>query len=370
VANASGFGKDAPVSAVAQTAGVGRTNSMTGSAAKVFREFKWGLLTLFLLMVVVVGLVYDGGRKKKGAGDKSKALAEASPDINFDSELAGPPAIPESVNNVPAPQPMPQPGTVPSTNPGAVAERVSPIDYSEPPGVPYAPAPIPSETFTPGRTNMPPSRTGNDGVAAPPASGKTYTVKSGDTLTKISSTLGLGKGGTRALLEANKDVLPDANKLKIGMTLKVPVAAEAPKKAPKIAEMSLERGSADLHQADAKAAERPKPAGGEYEVQSGDTLERIARKIFNDGRRWRDIYEWNRDQLSDPGRLRLGQTLRIKGDALIPEKAPSTRAELEVPAKREANEPIKTARVSTIESSNGENPVEVMSQPVRFSDVP
>src|SRR3954469_22424628 len=52
-------------SGVAQTANIGRSTSVTSGAAKVFREFKWGLLTLFLLMVVVIGLVYDGGRRKK-----------------------------------------------------------------------------------------------------------------------------------------------------------------------------------------------------------------------------------------------------------------------------------------------------------------
>ncbi|MCY3022921.1 MAG: LysM domain-containing protein [Planctomycetota bacterium] len=47
-------------------------------------------------------------------------------------------------------------------------------------------------------------------------------------------------------------------------------------------------------------------------MQNGDTLERIARKLFNDGRKWRELYEWNRDQIPDPGRLRVGQVLKIK----------------------------------------------------------
>ena len=52
-------------------------------------------------------------------------------------------------------------------------------------------------------------------------------------------------------------------------------------------------------------------------VQNGDTLEKIARKVLNDGRKWRELYEWNRDQLPDPGRLRVGQVLKVKESAAI-----------------------------------------------------
>src|SRR5687768_17508214 len=50
--------------------------------------------------------------------------------------------------------------------------------------------------------------------------------------------------------------------------------------------------------------------GGEetYTVKSGDTLSEIGQKY---GVKWRDIFEANRDQLDDPDKINVGQTLKI-----------------------------------------------------------
>jgi nucleoid-associated protein YgaU len=49
--------------------------------------------------------------------------------------------------------------------------------------------------------------------------------------------------------------------------------------------------------------------GGEsYTVKSGDTLSQIGQRL---GVAWREIFEANRDQLSDPDKIQPGQTLRI-----------------------------------------------------------
>jgi tetratricopeptide (TPR) repeat protein len=52
-------------------------------------------------------------------------------------------------------------------------------------------------------------------------------------------------------------------------------------------------------------------AGRRYRVVSGDTLSRIAVKMYNDSSAWRKIYQANRDQLSAPESLRVGQELTI-----------------------------------------------------------
>jgi nucleoid-associated protein YgaU len=46
-----------------------------------------------------------------------------------------------------------------------------------------------------------------------------------------------------------------------------------------------------------------------YEVKSGDNLSKIAKKYS--GISWKDIYEANRDQLSDPDKIFPGQVLKI-----------------------------------------------------------
>ncbi|MFH0980682.1 MAG: LysM peptidoglycan-binding domain-containing protein [Planctomycetota bacterium] len=49
-----------------------------------------------------------------------------------------------------------------------------------------------------------------------------------------------------------------------------------------------------------------------HQVAKGDTLYSIAKRYYNDGRRWKEIYEANRDQLPTPeSPLRVGQVLRI-----------------------------------------------------------
>jgi LysM repeat protein len=48
-----------------------------------------------------------------------------------------------------------------------------------------------------------------------------------------------------------------------------------------------------------------------YEVQPGDTLHRIAVKVYGDAARWQKIYDANREKLSTPQSLRVGQTLSI-----------------------------------------------------------
>ncbi|MCH2155879.1 MAG: LysM peptidoglycan-binding domain-containing protein [Opitutales bacterium] len=52
-------------------------------------------------------------------------------------------------------------------------------------------------------------------------------------------------------------------------------------------------------------------AGGTYVVQSGDTLTRIAMKVYGSQSRYMDIYNANRDRLSNPSALRVGQELRL-----------------------------------------------------------
>ncbi len=48
-----------------------------------------------------------------------------------------------------------------------------------------------------------------------------------------------------------------------------------------------------------------------YTVAAGDTLTKIATKFYGDSERWGPIYEANRDSLSSPSALRVGQTLVI-----------------------------------------------------------
>ena len=48
-----------------------------------------------------------------------------------------------------------------------------------------------------------------------------------------------------------------------------------------------------------------------YEVVSGDTLSKIAKKFYGDANKYMKIFEANKDQLSDPDKIKVGQTLKI-----------------------------------------------------------
>lgn len=48
-----------------------------------------------------------------------------------------------------------------------------------------------------------------------------------------------------------------------------------------------------------------------HTVSRHDTLFALARTYYADARRWKDIYAANRDQISDPNKIRVGQRLVI-----------------------------------------------------------
>jgi nucleoid-associated protein YgaU len=48
-----------------------------------------------------------------------------------------------------------------------------------------------------------------------------------------------------------------------------------------------------------------------YVVQRGDSLSKIAKEVYGNAGRWREIYEANKDQIEDPGLIRPGWELRI-----------------------------------------------------------
>ncbi len=64
---------------------------------------------------------------------------------------------------------------------------------------------------------------------------------------------------------------------------------------------------------DAAFAAAPASSGGgtTHLVAKGDTLFSLARRYYSDERRWKDIYAANGDQIKDPNRIFVGQSLVI-----------------------------------------------------------
>jgi tetratricopeptide (TPR) repeat protein len=59
------------------------------------------------------------------------------------------------------------------------------------------------------------------------------------------------------------------------------------------------------------AAAAPADKAISYTVQRGDTLSRIATKMYDDSRKWKAIYHANRTALDSPESLKVGQILEI-----------------------------------------------------------
>lgn len=49
----------------------------------------------------------------------------------------------------------------------------------------------------------------------------------------------------------------------------------------------------------------------EYVTKKGDTLWKIAEEVYGNGRKWKNVYRFNKDKIKDPNRLRAGITLTI-----------------------------------------------------------
>ena len=74
-----------------------------------------------------------------------------------------------------------------------------------------------------------------------------------------------------------------------------------------VAEIQVTGGGA----AAAPAAAAAGTAGRTYTVKAGDTLSAIARQQLGDANAYMKIFEANRDQLSDPDKIKPGQVLNI-----------------------------------------------------------
>jgi nucleoid-associated protein YgaU len=66
-------------------------------------------------------------------------------------------------------------------------------------------------------------------------------------------------------------------------------------------------GSSTAPSAPAKEAEQT------YTVKKGDSLSKIAKRVYGDAQQWRKIHEANRDIIDNPDLIHPGQVLKLPG---------------------------------------------------------
>lgn len=59
-------------------------------------------------------------------------------------------------------------------------------------------------------------------------------------------------------------------------------------------------------------------SGGTYTVVPGDTLSKIAQKVYGDSSLWRQLWDKNKDIISDPNIIYPGQVLKYHGGGVVP----------------------------------------------------
>lgn len=134
---------------------------------------------------------------------------------------------------------------------------------------------------------------------APKESGRTHVVAQGETFVSIARAV-YGDGRYyQSLIDANPSIDPD--KLKPGMTIQLPPDSQVKQSRSKSAKSSGSASSPSLTS-----------DGKTYTVQNGDSLYKIAKKLYGNGQKSDDLYEANKQTIGpDSTRLRVGMVLTL-----------------------------------------------------------
>jgi LysM repeat protein len=151
--------------------------------------------------------------------------------------------------------------------------------------VPVEAPPPPAETPVPAPAQAP--------APAPVATNgefESYTVQPGDTLMKIAFEHYGDVYAWKKIEDANKDQLTNANQLRKGMVLKV----EKPQSSP-----SIDRN------------------GEKYLIKQGDTLGTISNDVYGTPKKWRKLWENNRQLIRDPNKIYAGFYMYYQPDGYV-----------------------------------------------------
>jgi LysM repeat protein len=80
---------------------------------------------------------------------------------------------------------------------------------------------------------------------------------------------------------------------------------------PSYADLTADITVSAAAQAASAAAPKEAPKATTYTVQKGDTLSGISKQFYGDAGQYMKIFSANRDQLSDPDKIQVGQVLKI-----------------------------------------------------------
>ncbi len=143
-----------------------------------------------------------------------------------------------------------------------------------------------------------------------------YTVKSGDSLSKIAANVYGSRGNSydniERIYQANKNVLKSRDAVREGQILRIPpieVASKETTRKQNFAQRILSNITGNNHHATSLSARNSRYI--EYRVKKGDSLYKIAKKYLGSGNRYKEIQELNRKKLAGGNDLEVGVILKL-----------------------------------------------------------
>ncbi len=267
------------------------------------RENKLALIIGFGLVLVVGILVSDHfslAHTQDSARMASKSN-ETTPLANrlrnpallvpTDEYVAPPPLIDDHANDQRAGTQMPPNGresevqAVPDSPTGSKNEELSVIDL-------------------PDLTELRRGQVDNAGTNSSPGQASSagdrftwHTVEAGETLSKIAAEVLGDPNRWRELAAINTDRIPDPNNVAKGVLIRIPVRGSS--------------GDSSTRKRETTQQKTRETQVRKHVVAKNENLSEIAAKYLGSARRWREIYEANRDVISNPDNVRAGTELTI-----------------------------------------------------------
>lgn len=253
------------------------------------------------------------GRNTGGTSTMQPAAPAAAPAVTHSTPAASPtpaPATPPSAaQSVPSPTPVARstPGTMTpmqpvrsTTNPPPAPTRTAMASPPPASPSPAAPAPSPAFSTTTAKSSAAPVRPADTSAARvntppPPVSG-TILPSTGSLQTGTIGQTGVALKPSPILHADPPATTTGGTSLAAHTTPQTNGAVSNP--------VATAPPGGDVEQ-------QPTPARRYYTVQKGDTLGHISQRMLGTAKRWREIYELNRDQLRSPDRLPIGIELAI-----------------------------------------------------------
>jgi len=146
----------------------------------------------------------------------------------------------------------------------------------------------------------------------------TYQVQDGDSYWNISRDAYGTPLYYRALAEFNSEAIPSPENMTAGTKIQIPSTAELERQYPKLVAKKSSAGTSNIVKTSAEDKQEffsDESGTPIYRVRENDTLTSIAQEYLGRASRWIQIYELNRQTLTDPNKLKIGTLLKLPRDA-------------------------------------------------------